>query len=390
MRKRKICVITGTRAEYGNLRWLLEGIDADPELELQIIVTGMHLSPYYGNTYKEIELDGFTIDQKVEILLSSDTPSALSKSTGLGVIGFGDAFASLKPDIIAVLGDRYEILAACISATFARIPIAHYHGGEATEGLIDEPIRHSITKMSHIHFVAAKKYQERVVQMGEAPQTVHLVGGMGVDSITRLQLLRKSDLERQLGFRFGEKNLIITFHPVTLEDSTAATQFNNLLDALTELMDYKFIFTKPNSDTEGHQISTLIDRFVEQNSNRSISFVSMGQLKYLSALQYVDAVVGNSSSGLAEAPTFKIGSINIGDRQRGRLKAESVIDCDPTVTAIKTAFKKLSSPDFQQRLKCVINPYGPPGACEKSIEILKSVNLSTILKKKFYDINSLT
>lgn len=387
MKKRKICVVTGTRAEYGLLYWLMKGIKDDPDLELQIVATGMHLSPEFGLTYKEIEKDGFHIDRKVEMLLSADTPSAISKSTGLGMIGFADAFADLKPDIIVVLGDRFEILSASIAATFGRIPIAHFHGGEATEGLIDEPIRHSVTKMSHLHFVAAEEYARRVIQMGETPEKVFVVGGMGIDNIKKLSLLSKYELERQLYFKFGLKNLLITFHPVTLERATASKQFNNLLQVLDGLKDTKIIFTKPNADTEGRQLIPLIDEFVNQNPKRSIAFVSMGQLRYLSTLQYVDAIVGNSSSGLSEAPTFKIGTINIGDRQRGRLKADSVIDCEPTKEGIKAAIEQLYSPEFQQKLKTVMNPYGEGGASEKSIEIIKRTNLKNILKKKFYNID---
>ncbi|MBT6936789.1 MAG: UDP-N-acetylglucosamine 2-epimerase (hydrolyzing) [Candidatus Marinimicrobia bacterium] len=383
---KKICVVTGTRAEYGLLYWFMKGIQGDPQMELQIVATGMHLSPEFGLTYKNIEKDGFYINRKVEMLLSADTPSAISKSTGLGIIGFADVFSDLEPDIIVVLGDRFEILAASIAATFSRTPIAHFHGGEATEGLIDEAIRHSITKMSHLHFVAAEEYKKRVIQMGESPDKVFLVGGMGIDNIKKLPLYSKRELENQINFKFGLKNLLITLHPVTLERDTARGHFINLLQVLDEIEDTKFIFTKPNADTEGRQIIHLIDEFVNQNPDRSIAFVSMGQLKYLSALQYIDALVGNSSSGFAEAPTFKIGTINIGDRQRGRLKADSIIGCEPTKKDIKAAIQKLYSPQFQQKLKTVKSPYGDGGASKKALDIIRSVEVKGLLKKRFYNI----
>ena len=383
---RKVCVITGTRAEYGLLYLLMKGLKEEKAVNLMVVVTGSHLSPEFGLTYSEIEKDGFNIDRKVEMLLSADTSSAISKSTGLGIIGFADVFADLNPDIIVVLGDRFEILAACIAATFARIPIAHFSGGEATEGLIDEPIRHSITKMSHLHFVAAKEYENRVIQMGESPERVYLVGGMGIDNIKELPLYEKLDLEKQLNFKFGKKNILVTFHPVTLEFATANEQFTNLLKVLSDLNEIKIIFTNPNADTEGRLLIPQIEDFVAKNSNRSISFVSLGQLKYLSTLQYIDAIVGNSSSGLAEAPSFKIGTINIGDRQRGRLKAESIIDCDPNEDDIKKAFRKLYSQEFQRKLLKVQSPYGAGGASKKSIEIIKNIDLKNILKKKFFNI----
>ena len=383
--KRKVCVVTGTRAEYSLLYWLMKEIQEDADFELQIIATGMHLSPEFGLTHDQIEKDGFKIDKKIEMLLSSDTPAGISKSMGLGMIGFADGYADLKPDIVILLGDRFEIFSAAASAMIARIPIAHLHGGEATEGLIDEPIRHSITKISHLHFTAAEEYKRRVVQLGEDPARVFNVGGLGIDNIRKLKLMSREEFEDSINFKLSSKNLLVTFHPVTLEHATAGDQFQNLLNALDELEDTKFIFTKPNADTEGRLIIKMIDDYVFGNSHKVVAFTSLGQLRYLSALKFVDACIGNSSSGLAEAPTFKIGTINMGDRQRGRLMADSVIDCEPEKESILSAIRKLYSKEFQNKLKDVKNPYGEGGAAKKIKKILKEVDLSDILKKEFYD-----
>jgi GDP/UDP-N,N'-diacetylbacillosamine 2-epimerase (hydrolysing) len=379
-------VITGTRAEYGLLYWLVKGIKDDPGLELQIVVTGMHLSPEFGLTFKEIEEDGFKIDKKVEMLLSADTPSSVAKSTGLGMIGFADAFNQLQPDIVLILGDRFEVFAAAFSALTARIPIGHIHGGETTEGAFDEAIRHSITKMAWWHFVAAEEYKKRVIQLGEDPRRVHLVGGMGVDCINKTVLLGKTELEKSIGFKFGNKNLLVTYHPATLEKNTSKQSFQALLDVLDKLEDIKLIFTEPNADTEGRIIKQMIADFVLVRRDRSISFTSMGYLNYLSTLQFVDAVVGNSSSGLTEAPTFKIGTINIGDRQKGRLEADSVIDCEPNPKTINKAIEKLYSKDFQERLMKVQNPYGDGCATEKIIDVLNNQPHPEELKKAFYEL----
>lgn len=382
---RKICVVTGTRAEYGLLYWLMKEIDADPELALQLIVTGMHLSPEFGLTYKEVEKE-FRIDKKIEMLLSSDTPVGISKSMGLAQISFAEAFEEMKPDIIVLLGDRYEIFSAASSAMIARIPIAHLHGGEATEGLIDEPIRHSITKMAHLHFTAAEEYRRRVIQLGEHPDRVFNVGGMGIENIKRLKLLSKEEFEQSIDFKLGGKNLLVTFHPVTLERATAHEQFQALLDALDTLKETHIIFTKANSDTDGRVINHMIDEYVSKNPAKAVGFTSLGQLRYLSALQYVDAMVGNSSSGLIETPSFQKGTINIGDRQKGRIKANSIIDCEPNIEEIKKAFQKLYSKEFQSILQSVQNPYGDGCASTKIVEVIKSVKLQEIVKKSFFNI----
>lgn len=383
--KRKICVLTGTRAEYGLLYWLMKEIENNNNLELQLIVTGMHLSPEFGLTYKEIEKN-FKIDKKIEMLLSSDTSIGISKSMGLAQISFAEAYQELKPDIIVVLGDRYEIFSATSSAMIARIPIAHIAGGETTEGAFDEAIRHSITKMSHIHFTATEKYKNRVIQLGEDPSRVFNVGGMGIENIKRLKLLSKDEFEKSIEFKLNSKNILVTFHPVTLENSTAKEQFKELLDVIDELEDTNIIFTKANSDTDGRVINQMIDEYVTKNFHKSVQFTSLGQLRYLSALQYVDAVVGNSSSGLAEAPSFRIGTINIGDRQKGRIKASSVIDCEANKNSIVKAFAKLYSKEFQNSLINVKNPYGDGCASKRIVEILKNVDLKNILKKSFYDL----
>lgn len=382
---RKICVVTGTRAEYGLLYWLMKEIQKDSQFELQIIVTGMHLSPEFGLTYKEIEKE-FRIDKKIEMLLSSDTPVGISKSMGLAQISFAESFEELKPDILIVLGDRYEIFSAASAAMIARIPIAHLHGGETTEGAFDESIRHSITKMAHLHFTAAEAYRNRVIQLGEHPDRVFNVGGMGIENIQRLKLLSKAEFEQSIDFKLAKKNLLVTFHPVTLENNTAKEQFESLLNAVDILQETHIIFTKANSDTDGRIINCMIDEYVSKNLQKAVSFTSMGQLRYLSALQYIDAVVGNSSSGLIEAPSFKIATVNIGERQKGRLKASSVIDCSPEVNAIVSAFEKVYSDSFQQNLRDVVNPYGDGIASYKIIDIFKQVDFTKLLKKRFYDI----
>jgi GDP/UDP-N,N'-diacetylbacillosamine 2-epimerase (hydrolysing) len=385
MAKRTICVVTGTRAEYGCLRWVMQGIRDTPGLELQVIATGMHLSPEFGLTYREIEADGFRIDRKVEMLLSSDTESGLAKSMGIGLIGFADALQQLRPDAMFVLGDRFEIFTVAAAATVARVPLAHAHGGETTEGAFDEAFRHSITKMSHIHFVANEEYRRRVIQLGEDPGRVFTVGGLGLDNLKKLPLLDRAALEESLGFRLGRRNLLITFHPVTLENQTSVAQMTELLCALETLSDTHLIFTMPNADTGGRALIEMVERFVATHANAR-AYPSLGQLRYLSCIQHVDGVVGNSSSGLAEVPSFGKGTVNIGDRQRGRLKAESVIDCQPDRESVARAIERLYAPDFQARLKTVRNPYGDSGASEKIVRVLKEYPLDSVLKKSFYNL----
>ena len=382
--KRRICVITGSRAEYGLLYWLMKEIQASPAMELQLAVTGMHLSPEFGLTYRIIEEDGFRIDAKVEMLLSSDTPVGIAKSIGLGTIGFADAFERLKPDIVVVLGDRFEIFSATQAALVARIPVAHLHGGETTEGAIDEAFRHAISKMSHLHFTATEEYRARVIQLGEDPGRVFNVGAAGMDNFRRLKLLSRPELEETLGFRFGEKNLLVTFHPVTLENDTAGHQVDELLAALDELADTHLIFTLPNADTGGRIIRAMIQDYVAVRQTKAVCFDSLGQLRYLSVMQFVHAVAGNSSSGLIEAPSFRIGTINIGDRQKGRVKAASVIDCEPQRESIGQALRKLFSREFQESLRLVTNPYDQGLVATRVVQVLAEHPLDGILKKTFF------
>jgi len=384
--RRKICVITGTRAEYGLLYWLMREIQTAPDLELQIVVTGMHLSPEFGLTWKQIVDDGFAINHKVEMLLSSDTSKGITKSMGVALIGFADVFEDLNPDIIVLLGDRYEIFSAASAAMIARIPIAHIHGGESTEGVIDEAMRHSITKMAHLHFTATEVYRERVIQLGEQPDNVYNVGAPGIENIKKLELFDRKSFEQAIDFKLGKHNLLITYHPVTFETFTAEEQFRSLLEVLDELEETHLIFTKPNADPDGRIIIQLIDEFVAKKPGERVAFISLGQMRYLSAMKFVNGVVGNSSSGIIEAPSFHVGTINIGDRQTGRLKCESIIDCEPESESIRKAIKTLFSDSFQESLPKLRNPYGDGGSTEKMIKILKEKNITRILKKKFYNI----
>jgi GDP/UDP-N,N'-diacetylbacillosamine 2-epimerase (hydrolysing) len=383
--KRKICVITGTRAEYGLLSLLMHGIEKSEDMELQIIVTAMHLSPEFGLTYQEIEKDGFVISKKVESLLSSDSSVGISKSMGLTLIGIAEALQDLKPDIVLVLGDRFEIFAAAAAATVARIPIAHIAGGESTTGAIDEAFRHSITKMSHIHFASTELYKKRVIQMGEHPNFVFNVGAIGIDNIKQLKLLSRKEFEKSINFKLGKKNLLITFHPVTLEKSTAGDQFGELLQALQVLKDTRFIFTMPNADTDGRILIKMINEYVEKNKENACVHTSLGQVRYLSALQYVDAVVGNSSSGIIEVPYFKKATINIGERQNGRIMGSTVINCPPKKQAIYEAIQLSYSKLFIKNLINQDNPYGKGDASQSILKVLRKINLDNIIKKSFYD-----
>ena len=381
----KVCVITGSRAEYGLLYWTMKAIENDPKFELNVCVTGMHLSPEFDLTYKKIELDGFNIDGKVEMLLSSDTSVGISKSVGLGVIGFADYFDKNRPDLILVLGDRIEIFSAVSAAMIARIPIAHCHGGECTEGLIDEAIRHSITKMSHIHFTSTNEYRKRVIQLGENPNSVFNVGALGIENINKLKLFTKNEFENKIKFKLSELNFLVTFHPVSLEINTLEKNFNELLKAISCYPKAKIIFTKPNSDHEGRTIVKLIDKFVSNNKNNSISFISLGQKNYLSAIKHCNVVIGNSSSGIIEAPSFYKPTINIGDRQKGRVIGESVISCHPKKDSIVESIDIALSKKFTDKLKHHKNPYGKGNSSKKILEVLNNLNTREILKKEFYN-----
>ncbi|KNZ70108.1 UDP-N-acetyl-D-glucosamine 2-epimerase [Thermincola ferriacetica] len=386
--KKKVCIVTGTRAEYGLFYPLMQEILSDGTLALQICVTGMHLSPEFGLTYKEIEKNGFKIDEKVEMLLSSDSEVGVAKSIGLGIIGFADTFQRLNPDLVILLGDRFETMAAAMAAFVAKIPIAHLYGGELTEGAIDDAIRHSITKMSILHFVSTEEYRRRVIQLGEEPGRVFTVGALGIDNIRTLKLIDRNELEKEINFKLGRRSVLVTFHPVTLEHHSAAEQFLELLKALDYFSDLKIIFTRPNADPDGRVINRLIDGYVGSHPGKAIALTSMGQLKYLSAIRHVDAVVGNSSSGIIEVPSFGKPTVNIGDRQRGRVKAESVIDCEPQAEKIIEAMEKAFSPEFATFSRKVRNPYGEGNSAARIVKILKdSLESVNGLKKKFYDID---
>ena len=384
--KRKICVVTGTRAEYGLLRRLIDAIQSSDVLSLQLIVTGSHLSPEFGFTIQEIIDHGYPIARKIEMLLSSDTTVGIAKSTGLGVLSFADALSDLEPDLMVLLGDRYEIFAAATAAMLTRIPIAHLHGGEVTEGAVDELIRHSITKMSHLHFVATSEYRRRVLQLGENPKNVFCVGGLGVDNLLRLDFLSRVELEMQLDYTFLNRNILVTFHPVTLEDdSSTLDHLEQLLAALDSLVDTGIIFTLPNADACGRSFIAKIKDFCSENDSASC-FASLGQLRYFSCIRHVDCVVGNSSSGLLEVPSFHKATINIGCRQEGRLRSASVIDCPPICESILGAINRSFSREFQELLKSSTNPYGKGGAVDSILDVLENFSLSDILQKKFFDI----
>jgi UDP-N-acetylglucosamine 2-epimerase (non-hydrolysing)/GDP/UDP-N,N'-diacetylbacillosamine 2-epimerase (hydrolysing) len=383
---RKICVVTGTRAEYGLLSRLMRLIADDKELQLQIIATNMHLSPEFGLTYQEIEADGFVINKKVQMLLSADTVNATVKSTGLATIGFADALEELNPDLILVLGDRYEILSAVTSALIYKIPVAHLHGGEITEGAYDDAMRHAITKMSHLHFTSTEEYRNRVIQLGESPDRVFNVGAIGVDNVRKTKLLSKEEFEQSINFTLGDKSLLVTFHPVTLENATAKEQCQNLLSVLSTYTDYKIIFTLPNSDTDGRIIIQLINEYVKSYSDQSVAFSSLGKVRYLSALRQVTAVVGNSSSGIAEAPSFGIPTLNIGNRQRGRIVAQSVIHCGTSMEELSKGMQQLLSPETIRLAKSVKNPYEKGNTAQEIFNNIKDYPLNNLIQKTFYNL----
>lgn len=367
--------------------WTMKEVQSDPDLKLQLIVTGMHLSPEFGLTYQAIERDGFVIDEKIDMLLSGDTPAAIAKSIGVATIGFADALQRLKPDILVLLGDRFEILAAAQAAMVARIPMAHLHGGESTEGAIDESIRHSITKMSHLHFTAADAYRKRVIQLGENPDHVHNVGALGIDHLLRTKLLERNELEEKIDFKLGAVNFMVTYHPVTLRSVSPAVPMTELLAALDAFPEAHILFTLPNGDTDGRVLIPMIRNYVEKNPGRTKCFSFLGQKNYLSAIKYMDVVIGNSSSGLIEVPAFQKATVNIGERQRGRLRADSVIDCSEAKEEIETAVQKALSPEFKKGLLKVNSPYGGGGAAVCIKDILKTAKLDGLLMKRFFDLS---
>lgn len=382
--KRKICIVTGTRAEYGLLTNLMKQIQGEEDFQLQLVVTGMHLSPEFGSTYKQIELDGFRIDEKVEMLLSSDTASGVVKSMGLAMIGFADVFERLMPDLIVVLGDRFEILAVAQTALVMNIPIAHISGGEITEGAIDDSIRHAITKLSSLHFPANDEYKRRIIQLGEQPNRIFVVGDPGVENIRKMNYTSQFELEDYFGFNLS-KLFLITFHPTTLEPSMAKSQLSELFLALDEFKDYNIIFTKSNADSDGRIINEMIDEYTAKNNTRVKSYFSLGQKRYLSTLKIAKVVIGNSSSGIVEAPVLSVPTVNIGNRQKGRLKAKSIIDCDIMKDKIVAAISQAISSDFIDDLENMPLKYDGYETSTEIVEILKDLDFSILTKKKFCD-----
>jgi GDP/UDP-N,N'-diacetylbacillosamine 2-epimerase (hydrolysing) len=382
---RKICVITTTRAEYGLLYWLMKALNSDSSFQLQLVVTGTHLSKEFGSTIDKIRDDGFHIDRSFNMELQDDTPEGVTHSLSVALRGFATAFKTLEPDLVVILGDRFEILGAATAALIANIPVAHIHGGELSEGAIDDSIRHATTKIAYFHFTAAETYRKRVIQLGEHPSRVLNVGGLGLDNIKKLPLLSKRNLETELKITFKKHNLLVTYHPETLNPKESTNHFFNLLQVLKELEETLCIFTFPNADTGHAELINLLEEYVRHNSDKAVLFKSLGQLRYLSAMKYVDAVVGNSSSGIIEAPGMNVATINIGNRQKGRLAASSVIQCEPDQESIRKAMNKLYSSRFKSLLKTVENPYGKGGAANRIIKFLKTVNFDQIKPKEFYN-----
>lgn len=383
----KICVATATRAEYGLLKPLMAAIKDEPKWQLQILATGAHLSPEFGSTYKIIEKDGFAIDKKVEMLLSSDTSASVIKSMGLGMIGFADALQELNPDLLIILGDRYEMLSLASSSLIFNIPIAHIHGGEITEGAYDDAIRHSITKMSHLHFASTEDYKNRIIQLGENPYFVHNVGAIGLDNVRNLPFFSKEELEKDLDIQFKKFNYQVTFHPSTLDQESPENQFQTLLDAIDKQEDSFFVFTKANADTGGRIINTMIDEYSNQNPQKAKAFISLGNLRFLSVVKYCDAIVGNSSSGILEVPSLKTATINIGNRQKGRKQAQSIINTSVDEKKIIAAFETAKSESFKKIVRETENPYGSGNTTEKIIDVLRRVDINSFRTKPFYDLN---
>jgi len=388
MAERKICVVTGTRADYGLLYWLMKEIESDPALRLQLIVTGAHLEPRFGHTVDVIEADGFAIDARVPIDLSDDSPQGITAATGRALSGIGAAVESLAPEIIVLLGDRYEILAAATAAMLQRIPIAHLHGGEVTEGALDDSMRHAITKMSQWHFAAAEPYRQRIIQMGEAPERVFTVGAPGLDHLVRTPLMGTDEIKAELNINPAHPYFLITHHPTTLGDEDATQEIIALLAALDCFPEHSLVFTGVNADAGHDTIAQTIHEYVLHNNKRARLFSSLGQRRYLSAMQNAAAVIGNSSSGILEAPSCNVPTVNIGLRQKGRLRAETILDCDAVTSDIQRAILQATDPAFMASRSNAILPYGKPGASNRIKEILKACDASGLRRKVFYDLPS--
>lgn len=385
--RRKVCVVTGSRAEYGLLRPLLSAIKEDAALRLQVVVTGMHLSSKYGNTWRDVVADGFEIDERVEMPLASDTAHAINIAMAQGQVGFSTAWQRLRPDLVVVLGDRFEIMAAAIAAMIHRLPIAHIHGGEASEGLIDEAIRHSISKMAQLHFTAADPYRKRVIQLGEDPRHVHNVGALAADNIAALPRLSRPALEEAIGFDLNGPLFLVTYHPVTLSETETASGIDALLEALEQFPEARVIFTQANADTGGCLVNHRIDSYVSRHPDRCASFKSLGAVRYLSAMRLASAVIGNSSSGIIEAPIMGVPTVNIGDRQRGRLRAASILDCAEDASAIVEAINQAQTGDFRRRIADMPSPYGDGQTAQRICRHLREAELDGLINKRFHDLD---
>lgn len=381
---KKVAVFTGTRAEYGLLFWLLKDIQSDPDLTLQLLVSGMHLSPEFGDTYKQIEKDGFQIDEKIEILLSSDSPVGTAKSMGLGVLGFADALSRLAPDVLVILGDRFEALAAAQTAMILRIPIIHLHGGEITEGAYDDAIRHAITKLSYLHGTSTDEYRNRVIQLGESPERVKNVGAIGLDHLNRGSFMTISELSESLNFDLTGPYFVVTYHPVTLGDESPEDSFQALLDALDEYPNHQIILTYPNADDGGRRIIPILEAYAAKQPSRVLAIPSLGQIRYLSSVKHATAVIGNSSSGIIEVPAFDVPTVNIGSRQKGRLAAKSVLNCEPSLASITEAISDAVKRNYKLDGETIINPYGQGDTSAQVIEMLKSLRFER--SKAFHDL----
>lgn len=386
--KRRVCVVTGSRADFGLLYWLMKEIQGDPALVLQVVVTGMHLSTEFGQTWRTVEEEGFAIDAKVEMLLSSDTPAGVAKSMGLGLIGFADVIERLRPDIVVILGDRFEMLPVAEAALVAGVPMAHIHGGEVTEGAFDDSIRHALTKLSHLHFVAAPEYARRVMQLGESPDRVFEFGAPGLDRVRRLPPLARSALEHDLGMKLGAPSFLVTYHPVTLAPHGDLAGADELLAALDAFPEATMILTGTNADTHGREIMRRFAVFAGANAARARLFDSLGSSRYLSLINQVDVVLGNSSSGIVEAPYMKTPTVNIGDRQRGRLRARSIIDCVADRSDIEKAIRKAISPEFREICRETVSLYGTGDSSRRIKDVLARIPLEGLIRKSFVDVPS--
>ncbi len=380
---RKICFVTGSRADFGLLVWPMRAIRQTPGLALQLVATGMHLAPEFGYTFNAIREEGFEADERVEMLLASDTGAGVAKSVGLGVIGLADAFTRLQPDLVVLLGDRFEMFAAAQAAMFMRLPMAHLFGGDVTEGSIDESLRHAISKMSHLHFTSNAGSARRLNQLGEDPSRIHTIGSVGIDAIKSLDLMDRDGIGRAVGMPLGEHNALVTFHPVTVEAGRSMAELDELFAALSMLDPaFRLIFTLANADAEGRALNDRTKAFAASRPN-TIAVASLGQLRYLSLMSQVDLVIGNSSSGILEAPSFGVPTVDVGDRQRGRERAASVFHTTSERGAIGVAISKA----IRYGRQATVNPYGDGNSSRRFADIIAGVpDFGALLKKGFYEL----